>query len=116
MEKLRYSIIYAVIRPEISERISVGLITIADGTVDIRYSESKLKALEHLYPKAKYEFISKVVRSMPKQKQIHTAGDIDYLTRYCNNMISISQLQTIDMKPDKKNKEWLYRNYVYSAE
>ena len=33
---MRYSIIYAVIRPEISERISVGLI-IVDGEVDVRY-------------------------------------------------------------------------------
>ena len=36
METLRYSIIYAVIRSEIAERLSLGLITVADGQVDVR--------------------------------------------------------------------------------
>lgn len=114
MNKLRYSIIYAVIRPEISERISVGLITVSDESIDIRYSEKKLRALENLYPKAEYEFVSKVVRSMPKRKSINTIRDIEYLTRYSNNLINISKLQTIDMEPDARTVKWLYRSYVYS--
>lgn len=40
MNKLKYSIIYAVIRPEISERISVGLIFVDGDKVDIRYSNN----------------------------------------------------------------------------
>ena len=42
---MRYSIIYAVIRPEISERISVGLIIVDGDKVDVRYSQQKLDAL-----------------------------------------------------------------------
>ena len=37
---MRYSIIYAVIRPEISERISVGLIIVDGDKVDVRYSNN----------------------------------------------------------------------------
>lgn len=115
MNKLRYSIIYAVIRPEISERISVGLITVANESINIRYSEKKLKALEHLYPEAEYKFISKVIRSMPKQKTICTINDIEYMARYSNNMISISNLQTVDMVPNTESMNWLYRSYVHSS-
>ena len=38
MNKLRYSIIYAVVRPEISEQISVGLIFVDSDKVELRYS------------------------------------------------------------------------------
>lgn len=112
MKKLKYSIIYAVIRPEISERISVGLITVEDETISIRYSEKKLRALEHLYPKPEYEFVAKVVRAMTKHKTIKTTHDIEYLARYSNNKISVSGLQTIDMEANAKTKDWLYRSYV----
>ena len=47
---MRYSIIYAVIRPEISERISVGLIIVDGDKVDVRYSQQKLDALRGLFP------------------------------------------------------------------
>ena len=58
-----YSIIYAVIRPEIAERISVGLIFVEGGKVDIRYSQQKLDALRNLFSQKEYEFVSQVVSS-----------------------------------------------------
>lgn len=114
MKKIRYSIIYAVIRQEISEQISVGLIIIDGDKVDIRYSEDKLKALKHLYPQVKYNFISETMRSLPSLNNIKGEKEIDYLSRYCNNLIAVSPLQTIDLEPNEKNKEWLFGNYVYS--
>lgn len=112
MEKLRYSIIYAVIRSEITERVSIGLITIGDGKVDVRYSKKKLDALRLLFPEKKYSCLSKVVKSMSRKHTIGTAEDINYLSRYSNNLISVSPLQTIDIEPTKKSCDWLYRNYI----
>lgn len=114
MNKLRYSIIYAVIRPDISEQISVGLIFVDGGKIDIRYSNEKLKALHGLFSEKDSYFISRVVRSMRLKQSEYTVDMIDYLTRYSNNMISLSPLQSIDIKPTKLNKDKLYRNYVYS--
>ena len=54
MNNLRYSIIYAVIRPEIAERISVGLM---------------------------YEFVSRVVSSMPTNGSVNSVEAINYV---CN--------------------------------
>lgn len=42
---MKYSIIYAVIRPEISERVSLGLIIVDGDKVDMRYSPEKLDAV-----------------------------------------------------------------------
>ena len=115
MNKLRYSIIYAVIRPEISEQISVGLIFVDGDRVEMRYSSEKLKALQGLFPKKSYTFISQVVRSMKLKQSQYTVDTIDYLTRYSNNMISLSPLQSIDVIPSEQNKVKLYRNFVYAG-
>ena len=113
MEKLRYSIIYAVIRPEITKRVSIGLITVGDGKVDVRYSRKKLDALRHLFPQSRYEYLRKVMMSLSKSQAIGSEGDISYLSRYSNNLVSVSPLQTIDIEPTKKSCEWLYRNYIF---
>lgn len=115
MNKLKYSIIYAVIRPEIAEQISVGLIFVNGDKIDMRYSSEKLKALQGLFPEESYNFISQVVRSMGRRHSKYTIEIIDYLTRYSNNMISFSPLQSIDIIPTEQNKVKLYRNYVYAG-
>ena len=45
---LKYSIIYAVIRPEIAEKLSLGILTIEDEKVNVRYSQKKLDVLKML--------------------------------------------------------------------
>ena len=112
MNSLRYSIIYAVIRPEISERISVGLIFVVDNKVDIRYSRQKLEALKALFSQKEYEFVSQVVTSMPTNGSINSIETINYLARYSNNLISVSPLQSIDIAPTETSKKRLFQNYI----
>ncbi len=112
MNNLKYSIIYAVIRPEITERISVGLIFVDGDKVDIRYSQQKLDALRGLFPQKEYEFVSQVVSSMPTSGKINSVKDINYLTRYSNNLITVSPLQSIDIEPTEKSKVLLFQNYI----
>ena len=113
MSNLKYSIIYAVIRPEISEQLSVGVIIVDGNQVDVRYSHKKLNVLQGLFSEKEHEFVSRVVRSLKRNKRIDSVEAIDYLTRYSNNLITISPLQSIDIKSTERNKNWLYRNYVY---
>ena len=115
MDKLRYSIIYAVIRPEISEKISVGLIIVDGEHLDVRYSRRKLNALQWLFPEKEYRFVSKVVSQMKKRNRVTKAEDVSYLARYSNNLIAFSPLQSIDLAPSEQNKLWLYKNYVYDG-
>lgn len=114
MNNLKYSIIYGVVRPEISEQLSLGIIYVDDKEVSLRYSKKKLEVLQSLFSKQEYDFVKKLLRSLSTNNTIKSIDAINYLTRYSNNLIAISQLQTIDIASSEKNKEWLYRNYVYS--
>lgn len=112
---LKYSIIYAVIRPEISERVSVGLIIVDGDKIDIRYSRQKLNAIQPFFSEKEYKFVSRVVISMKKNQTINSTEAINYLTRYSNNLISVSPLQAIDVEPTKQIKEKLFKSYVYEG-
>lgn len=112
MCKIKYSIIYAMIRPQIGQRISIGIIMFDNDGVDIRYSDRKLEALKILYSESEYNFISEVVKSMHKDSKIKSIGEVEYLSRYSNNLINFSNVATIDLESTTKNKEWLYSSYV----
>ena len=115
MEKLRYSIIYAVLRPEISERVSVGLIIDDGEDINVRISRQKLNAIQHLFSGKEYDYLSRIVHSMQRDQSVGSTEAINYLTRYSNNLIAVSPLQTIDIKPTKQSKDKLYKNYVYDG-
>jgi len=115
MSKLKYSIIYGVIRPEISEQLSLGLIIVDGDKVKVRYSNEKLQALQGLYSKSEYEFVDKVMKSLSSDNIIKSTDAINYLTRYSNNLIAISSLQDIDLDSSQESQDWLYRNYVYAG-
>lgn len=112
---LKYSIIYAVIRPEISERVSVGLIIVDGDKIDIRYSRQKLNAIQPFFSEKEYKFVSRVVISMKRNQTVNSTEAINYLTRYSNNLISVSPLQAIDVEPTKQIKEKLFKSYVYEG-
>lgn len=113
MNSLRYSIIYAVIRPEISEQLSVGLIIVDNQGIEVRYSQKKLSLLQGVFSEKESRFISKVINSLQRNQSVNSVEAVNYLTRYSNNLISVSPLQTIDIEPTEQSKNWLFRNYVY---
>ena len=113
MNSLRYSIIYAVIRPEISEQLSVGIIIVDNQGIEVRYSQKKLSLLQSFFSEKESKFISKVINSLQRNNSVNSVEAVNYLTRYSNNLISVSPLQTIDIEPSEQSKNWLFRNYVY---
>lgn len=110
---LQYSIIYADIRPEINERLSLGILTIEQGKVQVMHSEKKLGVLKQLYSPKEYKVIASIVRR--ELRHMDSVETLQYLTRYSNNLISFSPIQSIDKAQTDINEEWLYRNYVYGA-
>lgn len=113
MNNLKYSIIYAVIRSEISEQLSVGIIIVDGDNVEVRYSQEKLDALRALFSEKKYQFLCRVIKSFNHDGSLSSVKAINYLTRYSNNLIAVSPLQSIDVTSTEQNKEWLFKNYVY---
>ena len=110
---LQYSIIYADIRPEIQERLSLGVLTIEQNKVKVYYSQKNLGIVKLLYTPKEYKAISSIVRK--ELRELASVETLKYLTRYSNNLISFSPIQSIDKSQANINGEWLYRNYVYNA-
>lgn len=110
---LQYSIIYADIRPEIQERLSLGVLTIEQNKVKVYYSQKKLGIVKLLYTPKEYKVLSSIVRK--ELRELASVETLKYLTRYSNNLISFSPIQSIDKSQANINGEWLYRNYVYNA-
>ena len=111
VNSMKYSIIYGVINPETSEQISLGIVIIDDKGIGVRYSDKKMNTLKVLCGEEEYKFASRVVRSLSFPSIAH----VEYMTRYSNNLIALSPIQTVDLEPNEKNKKWLYRNYVYAG-
>ena len=110
---LQYSIIYADIRPELQERLSLGVLTIEQNKVKVYYSQKKLGIVKLLYTPKEYKALSSIVRK--ELRELASVETLKYLTRYSNNLISFSPIQSIDKSQANINGEWLYRNYVYNA-
>lgn len=108
---MKYSIIYGILNPEISERISIGLVIIGDNEISVRYSTQKMKALRLLCDEKQYEFASCVIRSM----KFISVDEVNYMARYSNNLIALSPVQHIDLDNNDQNRNWLYRNYVFAG-
>ena len=110
---LQYSIIYADIRPGIKERLSLGILTIEQNKVKVYYSQKKLGIVKLLYTPKEYKAISSIVRK--ELRELASVETLKYLTRYSNNLISFSPIQSIDKSQANISGEWLYRNDVYNA-
>ena len=110
---LQYSIIYADIRPEIKERLSLGVLTIEQDKVRVMYSQKKLAIIKLLYTPKEYKTISSIVRH--GLRGLTSVDTLKYLTRYSNNLISFSPIQCIDKTQNNIDSEWLYKNYVYNT-
>ena len=109
----QYSIVYGLLNMETTERLSVGILYIVDGKVTFKYSTKKLSALKILMNDSEYIFFNKIVRNMGKNLQNSNSERINYLSRYSNNMIQFSPLQTIELKPERYNFDWVFKTYVY---
>ena len=57
----------------------------------------------------------KMLQTLDENESFKSTDSINYLTRYSNNLIALSQLQTINLAPTEGSKDWLYRNYVYAG-
>lgn len=112
MNNLKYSIIFGLIRPEISEQISLGIIYVEGEKITVRYSEKKLQVMKSFVSQASYEALRTVLHAITTDHPISSVREISYLSRYSNNLIGFSELKDIKLEATAESKEWLFRNYV----
>ena len=70
MSTMEYSIVYAVIRPEIRERLSVGIIFCSEGNIEVKYSNVKLRVVKHLVPNEDYTYMYRTLKSLSSKKML----------------------------------------------
>ena len=113
MNTLEYSIVYATIRPEIRERVSIGIIFCQGGKIEVKYSTAKLGAVKGLVPKTDYDYLRRTIISMATKNTLSSVASIDYLNRYSNNILTVSEIRKVKMDSPSLSKGKLYRMYVY---
>jgi len=112
MNNLQYSIVSVIIGPRMSDKINIGLI-LFDGTKAFyRYSNKRLAALRSFYSEKEYLFGCKVIRSLAKNGKLDSEDKINYLSRYSNNMITISSLKPSIYSDVAKSRKVLFSSYI----
>ncbi len=136
--KTFYSILSINIRPEINERLSVGLIMIFGERVFFRYSSSKLSIIQRLtnkeIHKATQNYLKLVEISVQSNKMIYSNNDllglkveskydrlfseqyIEYLSKYNNNLVSFSKPNFVELEVNDRIFDALYNKFVGSFE
>lgn len=132
--KTFYSILSINIRPEISERLSVGLIMIFGEKVFFRYSASKLSVIQKLtnkdIHKATQNYLKLVETSVHSNKAIYSNIDlldlkveskydrlfseqyIEYLSKYNNNLVSFSRPNFVELEATDRLFDVLYSKFI----
>lgn len=107
----QYCIVYAVLCLETSERLSVGILAFGNGECSFRYSQKKLNALEKLLPKRVFDFYCNIIKNLDP-KELSQTSSLDYMQRYANNLLAISEVKKVDMQYDQNTTDWLYNSFV----
>ena len=115
MNTLEYSIVYAMIRPEISERVSVGIIFCQDGQLEMKYSNAKLEVVKKLLSEAEYNYLRRALTTLSSKNALESVSSIDYLNRYSNIILTVSGLRKVKVDSPRISKDRLYKMYVYKG-
>lgn len=123
-----YSILTAVIRPEIQERISVGLLLVGDEGVHFNYSTNKMAAVRTILHENDYKLfkdyvqmvVSKVTElaksngqlSFEKRDAVLNENYINYLSSYNNNLLSFTSTKNIDVPSTPEIFIKLYAKFI----
>lgn len=124
-----YSILSALIRPEIQEKITIGLLLLDENNVFFEYSKNKLNAARTLLSENAYMSLKDALKSIGtsvdmqlkankayemdfEKKSPLTMGYIEYLSRYNNNILAFSSPKVIELEANSSNFSNLYKKYI----
>lgn len=130
--KSHYTILSAVIRPEIQEKISIGLLLVSANGLFFLCSKNKLSVVRSLIDTSLYKYLNETIRqidaAIEKEKKEKgsifidsphniqfSEGYLSYMNSYSSNLINFSAPMQIDMEADAKLFQFLYNKYVDAA-
>lgn len=115
--KTRYSLIYAITRPEIGEQLSIGIILLDEHGSKIRFSKHKIAAAKNLLNKESGFYLDSSVKSIEDKfsRQVDASAiemKLAYLSRYSNNIVRISPILEMDIEYSSDVQDWLFKTMV----
>lgn len=129
----QYCILSALIRPEIQEKISIGLLLFNNEEVYFSYSKNKLNAAKNLLTKSSYKLVKDILENIEdkieddnndlnksslkifKNKAFDNTFSLSYITylsRYSNNAICFSEPKEININLDNQSFKGLFKKYI----
>lgn len=130
--KSHFSIISAYIRPEIGERISIGLVLVGKNRVFIQFSKNKQSLLKGLLTTNTVSFLKDTIRQITTESERVNQGEselfteiiinnsifsekyIEYLNRYSNNLLNFSSPSIIELEANEQLFGTLFKNMLMS--
>ena len=129
-----YSILYIPIRPDIQERLSIGLLLSNGEKVFFKYSKNKLEVVKKLFNDLSFKIIKESINNIELSAtkinaKFNSSGNafkeedniseglfseryIEYLSRYNNNLLTFSSPKQIDINPNIEIFQTLYKKFV----
>ncbi len=133
-----YSILYVPIRPEVKERLTIGLFMRSDKEIFFYYSKQKLEVLNDLLPKQAYNLLKLSLHSiertvikakkdyevtlnslMPSETMEYSVvGEpyFQYLSKYNQNLIAFTSPQYTNIEINFKNFKILFEKLISEGE
>jgi len=130
--KSHYSILSAVVRPEIQEKISIGLLLVTTSDVYFQFSKTKLSAVRTLLDSSLYKYLNETIKQIEttvsteqstketlfaasnKNRQF-SQSYLAYMSNYSNNLINFSAPVEIDLEGNENLFNLLFNKYVDST-
>lgn len=129
--KTFFSIIYIPLNAALDEKVSIGLIMFDNENDIFKISENKLQALKTLIPAQNYNILKIYFKSLEKEinKDIEEGifkfdssdkktewikeSYMGYLHRYANNLVSFSEVKSIEIPVNNENFKRLFEKYIF---
>ena len=130
----QYSILSVLIRPEIQEKISIGLLLFDTNDVYFSFSKNKLQVSKELLSNSSYKILKEILENIERKVETDnlklsekkrfkiyknrisdstfSASYISYLSKYSNNVISFTNPKEIYLEINNQNFSSLFRKYV----
>jgi hypothetical protein len=127
--KSHYTILSAVVRPEIQEKISIGLLLVSADEIFFSFSKNKISAVRTLIDPSLYKYLNETIRqidsavsseNLKKESLFANQGHniqfsssyLSYMNKYSNNLINFSQPVEIDLSTTNDLYDFLFKKYI----
>lgn len=127
-----FSIVYLPLRPDLQEKISIGLVMSNSEKNIFKFSDAKLHIIKNLFSSNRYNLVKDYFNNLkneiePKNDEFKLSLDynntnwinesyFNYLNKYSNNLVVYSKPNKIELDVSLDNFKLLFEKFVFNFE